>query len=198
MLSLVEFEPLEQLTDQTNINELQEEHHGILILKNCLYSLSSFVDCSEMEGTARPVQGKTVKFTNGRFDDFRSPPLPPLKTPPITTVGPFPKEPTSVTTDDARSSPVTKMASGDKPRSVVGRKHTPELPSINKPGSGKSGSGRSRPSTTASRQVDPSVVLTYLKKNTYDDLGKLLYHLQKQWVLWTKNIVFYYIYIYMH
>ena len=129
-----------------------------------------------MEGTVKLVQGKTVQFTDGSLDGFRTPPLPPIKTPPIVTTDPFPKEAVPMTVEDSRSSPVAKMASGDKPSSAVGstRKPIPELPSINKSGSGKPGSGRSRRSANGSRQADPSVVLTYLKKNTYDDLGKLL------------------------
>ena len=129
---------------------------------------------SDFEEVIKQPQSKSVKFSDGSSQDVRTTSLPPLKTPPMASSEPFPKEAPQRQKDEQRPSSKEKMAAGDKSSQIVSnsRKGTPELPSITKPGSGKPGSGRSRPSSTSSRHADPSIVLTYLRKNTYDNLGK--------------------------
>ena len=129
---------------------------------------------SDFEEVVKQPQSKSVKFNDGSLNDVRTTSLPPLKTPPITSSEPFLKEAPQIQVDEHRPSSKEKLASGDKSSQMASstRKGTPELPSITKPGSGKPGSGRYRPSSTSTRHADPSIVLTYLRKNTYDNLGK--------------------------
>ena len=122
--------------------------------------------CSDLEGMGRQAQSKSVKFSVGITNDARTTSLPPLRTPPTAAAQSLSRESTQVKKDEHRPGSTEKMAVGDKSNLASGITHrgTPELPSITKPGSGKPGSGRSRPSSTSSRRADPNIVLTYLKK----------------------------------
>ena len=145
------------------------------LIQKCLSQWLDYLTVySDFEEVVKQPQNKSVKFSDGSSHDVRTTTLPPLKTPPMAPSEPFLKEAPQGQTDDQRPSSKEKMTAGDRSSQMVSniRKGTPELPSITKPGSGKPGSGRSRPSSTSSRHADPSIVLTYLRKNTYDNLGK--------------------------
>ena len=106
----------------------------------------------------KAIPGKTVTFTEQEPDMYSLDELP-LKTPP-----PDAKETSSMipTVPDKSGSPDVTRSKETSPR---GSKHS---------GKPKSAS-RSRPSTGGStRHADPSIVLTYLRKNAYDDTGNLI------------------------